>query len=558
MATSLPQGQALSKSFSFMFDFIKKNFSQHIQSSVSESKILLSHDGYLTRDIEETIVEAIGQDEDELILNLFLEGAVVSSFSETMTNVDLKLFDLEQKLDVAEEGIKEVEPYLEKSNIWLIEANKKLKQLKSFKSSFCIRKGKEKRLNKRFLVSLGIAIFSLVSVVALSSAATVATLAATGQLDSAQIEKEQLIISEQRVEDEKQEQEFFLNNELQNQNQTKANSEMISKLINTRRAENKLKALEHDMDILQQGLWTMIDPYKYTFEESPVLTQAIKILSNGTALKDLDKFGLNDVTRLLQLSTTKTFVVKNEREQMCHTTDLRTSFRTYHPNLEKIGLPTENPFKFQVEKHLFMWINPKSFLLTTKFRPTQSISSQRTILTDQNIQVNPVNNTFFLLKSNGRFNVSIFCPDDNRTIELYPHPILRLRLDCQLVSRSLNISSYELRTFKGNLNTWSDKDTDLDDLDKFVAYHPDAQGEIDEKEAQKLIETVHKDGNLWNQKEKEKLENKKNIFSGLWTKITGWIEDQIDTLIAAGIVVIGFIAVGIVVVCSCNMCRCVK
>ena len=87
MATSLPQGQALSKSFSFMFDFIKKNFSQHIQSSVSESKILLSHDGYLTRDIEETIVEAIGQDEDELILNLFLEGAVVSSFSETMTKI---------------------------------------------------------------------------------------------------------------------------------------------------------------------------------------------------------------------------------------------------------------------------------------------------------------------------------------------------------------------------------------------------------------------------------------------------------------------------------------
>ena len=70
-------------------------------------------------------------------------------------------------------------------------------------------------------MSLGIAIFSMVSVVALSSAATVATLAATGQLESAQIEKEQLIISEQRVEDEKQEQEFFLNNELQNQNQTK-------------------------------------------------------------------------------------------------------------------------------------------------------------------------------------------------------------------------------------------------------------------------------------------------------------------------------------------------
>ena len=67
MATSLPNGQTLSKTFSFMVDFIAKNFSQHIQSGISESKILLSHDGYITRDIDETIVEAIGQDEDELI-----------------------------------------------------------------------------------------------------------------------------------------------------------------------------------------------------------------------------------------------------------------------------------------------------------------------------------------------------------------------------------------------------------------------------------------------------------------------------------------------------------
>ena len=531
----------------FITDFLERNPEDIISSF--EKKIVSANGLHFGN------YKPLWQENEEKMQDLFLKGAKTSSYSEIITKVDLDLGDVAEQLDKAGKELEKVKADLEKDNIWLTRATKKYLEAKKFLGELCI-KDEEFERNKRFIFVTGFTIFTLISAVlftgGIAAGTTLGTLEAVGYFGSTKIDKQELSISEAIVDHEATEQYIFLENDLKLQNESREIAKKMEIFFKIRNAENKCSEVENALSVLMKGLWTMLDPNIYTYGEAPVLKKAIEVNADGAKIQDARKYGLTEPTILLRLSSNKAFVLKSKKEQTCSSTSLRTSFRTVNPNLENIGLPTESPFKFKVGHQKYMWINPSSFLPQTRFRPEQSFSFQRTILSDGNIEVFPYNNTLLIIKSEGRFKVTFVCPNGNTTQYLFKHPILRVRADCQVLSRSLNISSYKIESFRGSVDSLI-PDTFLNHTDSFVLYHKIANFEIDEAGLRSLIKEIHEKGKLRNHLEMEKLSAKESLLFKAGEKVMKFFEDAENTLIIAGFSAI-VLVVDIIVVVFCIKC----
>lgn len=543
-----------SSRFDFISKFLSSNPEDIAYSHEDQNKRILSEDGFLIGNFQP---ENLDEDEETIIQRLFIRGGRVSSYSEVLTNIDLDLSDVAEAVDKAGEDLELLKKDLEKDNVWLKEATEKYLEVKSFLSGLCINE-EDTGKKKRFAFTLGLAIFSLISAVlftgAVAGGTTLGTLEAVGYFGSTKIDKQELSISEEEVDLEARVQEIFLDNDLTLQNETREIAKKMEIFLKTRNAENKCREVENTLSVLNKGLWIMLNPAEYTYGYAPVLKKAIQVNGESSKFIDARKYGLDDETSLLRLSTSTAFVLKQEKEQKCKTTQLRTSFRSVNPSLQNIGLPTDNPYKFKVAEARFMWINPESFLPKTRFRPENSFSFQRTILTDDNIQVYPYNNTLLFLKSEGRIQVTFACPNGNTTKLLFPHPILRVKLDCQVVSSSLNVSSYKIDTFQGSIDSLV-PDTLLNHPDSYVLYHDEEEVEIDEDGVRKLIKKLNGDGHLRNHLEREKLAEKSSLLAKAGERVMEIFSDAVTTIIIGGGAAITLVVVLLLLCCFSKCCK---
>ena len=146
------------------------------------------------------------------------------------------------------------------------------------------------------------------------------------------------------------------------------------------------------------------------------------------------------------------------------------------------------------------------------------------------------------------------CPNGNTTKLLFPHPILRVKLDCQVVSSSLNVSSYKIDTFQGSIDSLV-PDTLLNHPDSYVLYHDEEEVEIDEDGVRKLIKKLNGDGHLRNHLEREKLAEKSSLLAKAGERVMEIFSDAVTTIIIGGGAAITLVVVLLLLCCFSKCCK---
>ena len=396
------------------------------------------------------------------------------------------------------------------NNIYLNDAKKKLKKLTNILDGLCqIYKSQKRALFLPFLVSFLV---------------TVGTLWATGSFTDGEL-------TNQIFEDRKEEQrisklldEVLEENILIQKNNTDDVSTRLRKL-ELQKARNELGiSISQYSDSIIKSTLVMINPQEYDYTSSPFLDHVVSVAANYMSRLENEATGFNEINFLLGISRSYSLILTENQDRMCSDSKLLTIFESVSPNPKYAGTKTESKYKYSLPGNKFLWVNPNMILPPSKFRPTGLYSQQRTIVSDETIEVKPFNNSVMYIKSKTPFSGTIKCPNETKEMILFPNPILKLHLNCQLQSVHLNVSSYKIETNFEDVQV--EYGYDKVDEDTLV-YHPNLPVDINEEQMSEYIDKLYNLREHIRQEEMETLHNRnilevmddgiQNILKSVWS-----------------------------------------
>ena len=399
--------------------------------------------------------------------------------------------------------LEEVDPH----NIYLHAAKESLQKLRNLMEGLCQMERTQKR---------GFFFIFLVSIIV-----TLTTVHATGQFSNGDVTDKILEDKKEVQKLEKMKDQLLEEQIVKLQNKTSALEKELQKQELEQGRNDFAFTIQKYTEEVFQSLLIMINPEEYDYSDSQFLQHVEQVALKYMKNLDNDASAFNPTNFLLGISRSYSLILSGSEDRLCEHSKLLTIFESIIPNQDFEGTKTENKYKYSLPGNKYLWVNPKMILPPSKFRPS-SFSLQRTIVSDHNIQVKPFNNTLFYIQSSKAFSATIQCPNETKSMILYPNPVLKLQLHCQLQSVHLNVSSYKIET------NFEDVQVEYGKVNEdTLVYHPDLPQEIDEELMSEYIDRLYNIRDHIRQEEMEKLHNRqilqelddgiKGIFDSIWS-----------------------------------------
>ena len=520
--TNIVVGDAKPNPMNTVVDFLSLQPNQIFKGQLkSDSDIVLPEDlQFSNNDGNEALLE-----EAQSVAKR--RNGIMSSKGEYITNMSLDVSLVAQKKEEFKSQLKDVKDYLGDTNIYVELAQEKYEDLNELLESLC----RDQKKTKRFIAVLIISLLVSITI-------TAGTLAIKGAMD-AKIDKEILDLSSDKLKLEKERDEIMLENDLKIQNQNEEIRKELDEMKIQRKWEMVAIRLHHAMKKTMDELLVFVDPHNHFRGPSHLMNRIHLELGNRTSREDFSEFGISGVTTALTLSITEPAIYRTD--DTCQNSMIRTKYITVSPNSRMEGLPTEHRNKFEVAHSKYMWINQETILPGTSYRPENTLSRQRTILTDHTItQVYPYNNTLLFLESDEKLLVTYICQDVQKSYKLFKNPILIVQLGCEVISEHLNISLYSIDQRDELIDL---QDDPLLHHENFAIYHPEMDNGLDESKARRVINQIFHKGEGILQKEKEKIQSGLDfgfLQEAMW-KVGNWMDSMANKIIVIVSCVIGLV-----------------
>ena len=301
----------------------------------------------------------------------------------------------------------------------------------------------------------------------------------------------------------------------------------------------------------RRELELILKPETYRFEESSFMNKIAQDIRTYFAKtnKDLfDRVSGTGITEILYFTSFATIALRDGQSMACEDGFVMVVATTIIPNTDIVGTATEDPQKYMTQDGRYLYIGQDFIADGSNFRPSNSLSSQRLILSSRNISVSVLNNTVFMIENNGlHLDINITCPGNFTQETLYSNPFLKLHTSCAVSSLHLNIS-----TFTQEYQIDIDVNVDLDlfasideDLEYIIGYH---RTPIDNKHD--IIEMHSKAEDIFGketqilQHEMKKLEGEFSFIKKLedaGTVVSGWFNEYLHKIVGGFVFLFGII-----------------
>ena len=328
------------------------------------------------------------------------------------------------------------------------------------------------------------------------------------------------------------------------------------------------RKLKMEAEYEKRELELILKPETYRFEESSFMKKIAQDIRTYFAKINNDLFDHvsgTGITEVLYFTTFTTIALRDGHSIACEDGYVMVVATTIIPNTDIVGTATEDPQRYTTQDGRYLYIGQDYITDGSTFRPSNSLSSQRLILSSREISVSVLNNTVFMIENNGlHLDINITCPGNFTQETLYNNPFLKLHTSCKVSSLHLNIS-----TFTQQYQIDIDVDVDLDlfenideDLDYIIGYH---RTPIDNKhdiiEMHSKAEDIFVKETQILQHQMEKLEGEFSTIFIKWlddagTVVTGWINGSMHNVVAgfvAFVICIGMILFLVVIYKCCSL-----
>ena len=310
------------------------------------------------------------------------------------------------------------------------------------------------------------------------------------------------------------------------------------------------------------------NPGSYNFAPSLFMERIASDILNFFSNNSNDLFDHvlgTGITEMHYFTTFNTIIIQSDSSNSCEDAHALVVANTIIPNNNVVGYPTQDPQKFQTNDGRIIYIAKQSIATGSKFRPANSLSSQRMIISSPSISVTVLNNTVFAIENNGiHLDIVIECPDKPLVQEtLYNSPFLRLHTSCKLRSEHLNISTYTRDYIhddiivKLNIYDMEDEEKDFN-----IGYHKTPiENRHDITEMFEMADDIFKKETEILQHEMKRLENNPSIgrmFEKIGSTVSGWFSTALHKIVGIIAVIVagisGLLLLVIVFKCSTS-CR---
>ena len=438
-------------------------------------------------------------------------------------------------------------------------AQTKIRRLKNFLQNVCGR-SKNRNRDKRFISVLFFFIFTTLAVAGISTAVGYSSRLITKEdiqtANETSIEKLQLNNAEiKRLE---------------------KNSKRLDTLedryddIELKTAINKnAQHIDQTAEADFKELESLLEPERVTSEASYFIKEMVFDIRKFYASTNNDLFEHvvgTGVSQVFFFTSFQTVVLQDGNTDSCDNGHVMIVANTINPNMDIVGTKTKEPQTYETKDGRHFYIKKDFIIDGSPFRPAESLSSQRLIITSKQISVTVLNNTFFVIYNNElNLNIQITCPGKNVSQEtLYKNPFLKLNTSCELSSEHLNISTftqdYQQDELTENIHSLTLENID-EKFDFDIGYHTrliEDKNDISEM-YEKANDIFIKETEIL-QHEMKKLEEEKSLWKLLEKAggaVSGWFNKSLHVIVGAiafGAVIFMVILVLAIIIKCCGCC----
>ena len=440
-------------------------------------------------------------------------------------------------------------------------AQTKIRRLKNFLQNVCGRsKNSNRNRDKRFISVLFFFIFTTLAVAGISTAVG---------YSSRLLTKEDI-----QTANETSIEELQLNNaEIK---RLEKNSKRLDTLedryddIELKTAINKnAQHIDQTAEADFKELESLLEPERVTSEASYFVRDMVFDIRKFYASTNNDLFEHvvgTGVSQVFFFTSFQTVVLQDGNTDSCDNGHVMIVANTINPNMDIVGTKTKEPQTYETKDGRHFYIKKDFIIDGSPFRPAESLSSQRLIITSKQISVTVLNNTFFMIYNNElNLNIQITCPGKNVSQEtLYKNPFLKLNTSCELSSEHLNISTftqdYQQDELTENIHSLTLENID-EKFDFDIGYHTRL---IEDKND--ISEMYEKANDIFCKKqeilqhEMKKLEEEKSLWKLIEKAggaVTGWFNKSLHVIVGAiafgAVIILVILVVGIIIKC-CGCC----
>ena len=437
-------------------------------------------------------------------------------------------------------------------------AQTKIRSLKNLLQNVCGRsKNSNRNRDKRFFSVLLFFIFTTIAVAGISTAVGLSSRVITKEdiqtANETSIEKLELTNAEIKRLEKNSKRLDTLEDRY---------DDIEHKTVINKYAQN----LDQDARAEFKELESILEPERVTSEDSYFIKHMVLDIRKYYASTNNDLFEHvvgTGVSQVFFFTSFQTAVLQDGNTDSCDNGYVMIVAKTINPIMDVVGTKTKEPQTYETNDGRHFYIKEDFIIDASPFRPAESLSSQRLIISSKMISVTVLNNTMFMIYNNeNNLNIQITCPGKNVSQEtLYKNPFLRLHTSCELSSEHLNISTFAQ-------DYQEDEVTDLlkpDNIDKKIdfdiGYHRrlvDDKNDISEM-YEKANDIFFKETEIL-QHEMKKLEEEESIWKLLekaGDAVTGWFNRSLLVIVGAiayGGVIIMVILVLLIIIKCCGCC----
>ena len=317
-------------------------------------------------------------------------------------------------------------------------------------------------------------------------------------------------------------------------------------------------------------LESLLEPERVTSEASYFVKEMVFDIRKFYASTNNDLFEHvvgTGVSQVFFFTSFQTVVLQDGNTDSCDNGHVMIVANTINPIMDVVGTKTKEPQTYATTDGRHFYINKDFIIDGSPFRPEESLSSQRLIITSKMISVTVLNNTFFMIyNSELNLNIQITCPGKNISQEtLYKkNPFLRLHTSCELSSEHLNISTFAQDYQQAELTDEQTHALNLENIDeKFdfdIGYHRrliDNKNDISEMYEKANDIFFHETEIL--QHEMKKLEEQKSFWKLVekaGDAVTIWFNKSLHVIVGAiaCVAVISMVILVLVIIIKCCGC----
>lgn len=337
--------------------------------------------------------------------------------------------------------------------------------------------------------------------------------------------------------------------------------------VELKAATNKYaKTLEQNAETEFRELESILNPERVRFEDSFFMEHMAHDIRNYFAATNNDLFEHvlgTGVSEVFYFTSFKTIVLQDEFSDSCDNGYVMIVANTFNPIMDIVGTKTKEPQTYETKDGRYFYVKQDFIIPGSPFRPMDTLSSQRLIITTRKISVTVLNNTVFMIYNNElKLDIHILCPGKNVTQEtLYKNPFLRLHTSCELFSEHLNISTFTEDHQKEDFADTIKFENIEEEFDFEIGYHRqviDDKHDIEEM-YNKANDIFIKESEVL-QHEMKKLEEDESIGKILeeaGSAVTGWFNESLHVIVGAiayGAVFISIILILVIAIKCCSCC----